>query len=293
MATSVREIISPVWTLVGGSVTIPRPSIRVVDDASVVLSLDRRNAIVAGSGSHTGQLRVVDGNGAPLALTSAAAISVLDNAGVLSKTLITISGGVSEPFLFSPGTRALSGAQILIQVPGVPRIVDATFTILPGAPMEMALTSDASQLEALTGSVFRIRATLLDRYGNIAWNHPTPSTVRLEIPAAYRRSGSMSASSDRTLSFTRGTADATLTATEVPGRIFLIGTASPALESNSFSLETEPGRTTTVNGISQDVLSLSTSYVWNRVKIDRTDLSSRVNLLMGAAYGDISSAGYL
>ena len=166
-------------------------------------------------------------------------------------------------------------------------------TILPDIPMHFDFTNPNPRLEAREGNTTLVRATLFDRYGNIAYNAPS-STLALNIPDEYQKytvfpGGSFA----KTVSFSQGTLDFNVATTSAPGKGYIIGRVLPDLTNNSFTVADKSGKSVTVHGVSENVLPIDTYYLFNEAKVDKLRYDALYTTLLGGNYGDITQAGYL
>lgn len=99
--------------------------------------------------------------------------------------------------------------------------------------------------------------------------------------------------SNAAYTFSGGTFDFDIGATGLPGKAYIIGTVSPGLESNSFSVTDKSGKTLTISGISQNVTILDTYYAFNKSKLDSMRYDAQYSVLLGGEYGDVTQKEYL
>lgn len=81
--------------------------------------------------------------------------------------------------------------------------------------------------------------------------------------------------------------------TSLPGKAYIVGRVSPGLDSHSFTLTDKSGQSVTVNGISENITSLSSYYIFNKEKLDRIRYDALYSVLLGGNYGDITEQEYL
>lgn len=164
---------------------------------------------------------------------------------------------------------------------------------------EFATAND--RMEAREGNTENTRATLYDRYGNIAYN-TLGYRLMVNIPLESQKYAILasdeipSVSSDisrATYAFSGGMLDFTLGTTALPGKAYIIGTVVPGLESNTFDITDKSDKTLTVTGISQNVAFLDTYYVFNKSKIDKIRYDAQYTTLLGGEYGDVTVPEYL
>ncbi len=198
------------------------------------MSVDDRDRIIAGGDKKKVSLEVTTPSGE--VLTKFSGIASLDfprNSGSFSRAFVQIRDGKNlDPIEFTPGTLAVQNASIDVQIPGIREVTGGTLTILPNAPMRVGLTSGVATLEARTGNETEILATLYDRFGNVAYNHPSGMTATFAIPSGYAKYGSI----DATGGFTNGVAKSKLRTTKKPGTLYYTVAVSPGLEANTFSI---------------------------------------------------------
>lgn len=228
-------------------------------------------------------------------MTTVAQLSLPTNQGTLSGGLIEIVDGLSSFVSLTPGTVATREAQMTLQIAGIRAVEGNAFTILPAQAMEIALKATATSMEAssVNGNT-DLSVTLRDRYGNIVYNHPTNALVTFRIPVEYQRFANFSNNVySKTLAFGAGKAGTRLFATDVPGAFFVHAKTSLPLEDASVTIRSDAETTFTLSGSSTDALAISSYYLYNQQKVDRSDYNARYSLLLGAAYGDTTTPGAL
>lgn len=145
------------------------------------------------------------------------------------------------------------------------------------------------RMEARDGNMNRTRATLYDRYGNVAYN-TTGYNLTLKIPEGSEKYASLPKTE---YAFTNGILDFDIRTTALPGKAYILGTVVPGLESNSFSVTDRSKKTLTISGVSENVTVLDTYYVFNKSKLDNMRYAAQYSVLLGGAYGDVTTRGYL
>lgn len=68
---------------------------------------------------------------------------------------------------------------------------------------------------------------------------------------------------------------------------------SPSLESNGFVITDKSGASVSVNGISQNITTLDTYYIFNKSRLDTLRYDAQYSVLLGGEYGDITQKEYL
>lgn len=155
--------------------------------------------------------------------------------------------------------------------------------------MRVGLASSVTTLEARTGNETEIQASLYDRFGNLAYNHPNGMTASFAIPTGYAQYGSI----DATSTFTNGVAKSKLRTTKKPGTLYYTTTVSPGLEGNTFSIQDKSGATLVIKGYSRNAAMVETYYLWNAEKLRKTNYNALSTTLLGADYGNVTVPNYL
>lgn len=95
--------------------------------------------------------------------------------------------GVSvEDIFFVPKYAAGKNLALDVQIPGVQAVEGNTVTVLPDTPMSFEFSGGGGKTEAKEGNSVSMRASLSDRYGNIADN-TTGYRLTLDVPEKYRK----------------------------------------------------------------------------------------------------------
>lgn len=157
-------------------------------------------------------------------------------------------------------------------------------------PMIVDYANPNPRMEARESSTTTIRATLYDRYGNIASN-ASGHSLTLSIPEEYAKFAKLKSAT--TLPFQNGTLTFDVAATARPGKAYVIGRVSPDLSKNTFSVTDAASKTITVRGVSENVSLIDTYYLFNEEKLDRLRYDALYTTLMGGEYGDVTKFGYL
>jgi hypothetical protein len=262
-----------------------------VDRAKIALSVADSGQLIAGGAAKKVDLSVLDGNGNALnRFNGIASLDFPKNSGRFSRQFVTIRDGKNlDPIEFTPGTLAVQNATADVTIPGINEIAGNSLTILPAAPMRVALTSSVAVLEARIGNETEIQATLYDRFSNVAYNHPGGTNARFNIPEVYARYGTIGESA----TFTNGVARTTLKTTKKPGSLYYTVEVTPGLESNTFEVADKSGARLVIKGYSKNVALLETFYLWNAEKLKNTNYSALSTTLLGADYGNITVPNYL
>lgn len=133
--------------------------------------------------------------------------------GTLSAPFVKIVNGVSEAdIVLTPGTVAAKDIQMSIQVPGINTVEGNIITVLPDVPMSFTFAKKYDRIEARDGNLDATRATLYDRYGNIAYL-ATGYNLTLEIPQDYQKYTTIP---NTVHTFTNGIVDFNIGATTLP-----------------------------------------------------------------------------
>ncbi len=161
--------------------------------------------------------------------------------------------------------------------------------------MSFAFVKKDDRMEAKAGNLDNTRATLYDRYGNIAYN-TTGYTLALSIPDDYAKYATLPGGTN--YSFVNGILNFDIAATPLPGRAYIIGKVSPGLEGNTFTVtdkavDGKPAKTLTITGVSENVTTLDTYYLFNKSKLDAMNYDAQYSVLLGGEYGDVTTPEYL
>lgn len=265
--------------------------LRSVDFAKVSIEVADREHIVAGKEKHAVHIRVLDKNNQVLSgYNGIISLDFPKLSGTLNTPFVRIAQGISETGMFlTPGYVAEKNLRILSQVPGISVVEGNVVTILPDVPMSFAFVKKDDRMEARESNLNNTRATLYDRYGNIA-HTATGYNLTLRIPEESQKYASISVAEHV---FSNGTLDFDIGATALPGKAYIIGTVSPGLESNSFTVTDKSNKTLTITGISENVTTLDTYYLFNKSKLDTMRYDAQYSVLLGGEYGDVTVGGYL
>lgn len=155
--------------------------------------------------------------------------------------------------------------------------------------MSFSFVKESDRVEAREGNADRTRATLYDRYGNIAYN-TTGYSLSVSVPEEFRKYATLSGTG---FSFLEGILDFEIRATDLPGKAYILGEVSPGLESNSFTITDKSNQSLTVSGVSKNVTILDTYYLFNKSKLDRMKYAAQYTMLLGGEYGDVTQERYL
>lgn len=281
----------------------------VVENAKIHVEVANPNNIVVGTGSHDIKISVLGADGKKIdGFSGIASIDFPKLSGTLNTSFVTIENGESSGALsLTPAFVSGHDLKLDIQIPGIDQIEGNTVNVLPDHPMSFEFQSDTSKVEAVAGNKIHIRASLYDQYGNIADN-----------ATGYSLSGSVLRNSEKYISFpdgttaksgtfSGGTIDFDLAATDFPGRGYLVGSVSPSLKNNSFTVirkkQNDDGTVAddplTVSGVSENFITLDTYYLFNHDKIAGTENNPGIKynalytVLQGANYGDVTRPNYL
>lgn len=254
-------------------------TLRSIDFAKISIDVADKDHMVVGKGKHAVTIRVLNKNNTTLSgYNGILSLDFPKLSGSFSTPFVHIKNGVSEAEIFlAPGYVAEKNLHIGARIPGISMIEGDTLTILPDVPMSFAFAKENDRIEAKIGNLNPTRATLYDRYGNIAYN-----------ATGYKFAVSMSEESKKyaTLSgtgftFSQGTLDFSMGATALPGKAYIVGTVTPALESHQFSVTDKSGKTLTIAGVSQNVTTLDTYYLFNKSKLDTMRYDAQYSVLLG------------
>jgi len=87
---------------------------------------------------------------------------------------------------FTPKYVAGKNLSLDAQIPGIDAVDGNNITVLPDVPMSFEFSGGGGKAEAKEGNRVNMRASLSDRYGNIADN-TTGYSLSLDVPEQYRR----------------------------------------------------------------------------------------------------------
>ena len=271
-------------------------TLRSIDSAKISMEVAESNNIIVGKEKHKVSIKVLDKNNQLLdKYNGIISLDFPKLSGKINTPFVHIKNGISEGDIFlTPGYVAEKNLRIQVQVPGIDTILGNTVTILPDVPMSFTFAKANDRMEAIEGNKDPTRATLYDRYGNIAYN-TTGYTLNIAVPLESQKYASVSGNS---LPFTDGTLNFDILTTPLPGRAYIIGKVSPELERNSFTvidkpIDNNPPKTLIISGVSQNVTLLDTYYVFNKSKLDNMKYDAQYSVLLGGEYGDITQQNYL
>lgn len=143
-----------------------------IDFAKIALEVADKDNIVVGKNAHKVTIQIRDKNNQ--VMTGYNGIASLDFpklSGSFNTPFVHIKNGVSEGnILLTPAYVAEKNLRIQVQIPGLGTVEGDSVNVLPDAPMSFAFATQADRMEAREGNTQNTRATLYDRYGNIAYN---------------------------------------------------------------------------------------------------------------------------
>lgn len=265
--------------------------LRSIDFAKISVEVEDREHMVVGKEKHAVRIKVLDKNNQLLdKYNGVLSLDFPKLSGAMSTPFVHISKGVSDTDIFlTPGHVAEKDIRIQAQIPGIKTIEGNTVTILPDEPMSFAFVKKDDRMEAREGNINHTRATLYDRYGNIASN-TTGYNLSLRLPEESKKYATLSKTEH---TFMSGTVDFDIGATALPGKAYIIGTVTPGLEDHSFTVKDKTGKTLTISGVSENVTLLDTYYIFNKSKLDALRYDAQYSVLLGGEYGDVTVGGYL
>lgn len=274
-----------------------KTTIRSLDYAKILVDVENRAKITAGTGTHAVTIRAVDAGGNALAgFDAAASIDFVKLSGTLSANFLKLKDGNSGTGLvLTPGTLAGENLTLDVRIPGIRDIEGNVVTVFPDVPMRVALETEKAMMEAKTGESETITARLFDRYGNLAYNHAEKEYLaRFSIPEAFRKSlrlpENLTAFDN---AFQKGVASVTVSATKTPGTPYLSVEVIPGLEKNAFTVSDKSGKSITIAGYSKDAIAVDTYYLWNKSKIEKSEYNGLYTVLAGANFGDLTTKDFL
>ena len=283
------------FSLAGANLETPNITLSGIDSARIHVSVDSPDSIVVGGTAHAVHVSILGTDGTPITgLSGVASLSFPKLSGTLSGTVVTIKDGTTtDPIALVPQFVAGNNLTLSVTMPGITTVDGNTVNILADSPMSIGMTVDHPQMEATAGSTSAVHATLYDRYGNIVMNAPSYS-IRFNIPTTYRDQVNFgSGQYMQKASFQNGVADTTIGTTGISGTSYIVGTVTPALEKNSFTVANQDGQSVTVQGVSSNTVSIQTHAVFDAKSLTGMHYNSLYTVLQGADYGDITKPGYL
>lgn len=262
-----------------------------IDFAKVSVEVEDKEHIIVGKAKHKVNIKILDRNNQILSgYNGILSLDFPKLSGMMSTPFIHITKGLSDTEIFlTPGYVAEKNLHIQAQIPGISTIEGDTVTVLPDVPMSFSFVKKDDRIEAKEGNLDNTRATLYDRYGNIA-STAAGYNLTLRIPTESQKYASLPQS---VYSFSNGILDFNIAATALPGKAYIIGTVTPGLESNSFTVTDKSNQTLTITGISENVTPLDTYYVFNKSKLDTLRYDAQYSVLLGGEYGDVTQEAYL
>jgi hypothetical protein len=266
-------------------------SLRSIDFAKISLEVDNRNQIVVGKEPHIVRVKILDRNNQVLSgYNGIISLDFPKLSGTISTPLLHITNGLSDTgTLLTPAFVAEKNLHIQAQIPGISTIEGDIVTVLPDVPMSFGFLKVDDRIEAKVGNLDNTRATLYDRYGNIAYN-TTGYKLAISIPPESQKYTTLSQTE---VSFVDGILNFNIGATALPGKAYIVGTVSPGLETNSFTITDKSTQTVTVTGVSSNVTILDTYYLFNKSKLDTMRYDAQYSVLLGGNYGDLTQQSYL
>lgn len=265
-------------------------ALRSVEYAKISMEVADRDHLIAGKEPHAVQVKVLDKDNRVLeGYNGVMSLDFPKLSGTLSTPFVRIVNGVSTGVTLTPGYVAEKNLHIQTQIPGINDIEGDTVTVLPDVPMSFAFAKKDDRIEAKEGNTNNTRATLYDRYGNIPYNTTGYSLV-LHIPDEYKKYATLSATG---YTFSGGILDFDIGATSLPGKAYVVGSVLPKLDSNSFTVTDKSDKTLTITGVSDNITTLDTYYIFNKSKLDTIHYDAQYSVLLGGDYGDISEKDYL
>ncbi len=189
------------------------------------MDVSDRDHIVAGKEKHSVKVSVLDKNNQVIAgYNGIVSLDFPKLSGSLSSPFVRIVNGVSETSVeFTPLSVAEKNLHIQAQVPGITAIEGDIVTVLPDVPMSFAFAKQSDKIEAKEGNIDNTRATLYDRYGNIAYN-TNGYSLAVNVPDEYKKYAMVSGTG---FTFSGGILDFNIMATSLPGKAYVIGRVSP------------------------------------------------------------------
>ena len=147
-------------------------TLRSIDFAKIALEVTDKDNIVVGKGKHLVVVKILGSDGQILTgYNGIASIDFPKLSGSFNTPFVHIKNGVSDADIFlTPRYVAEKNLRVQIQIPGIGTVDGGTLEILPDIPMSFAFSKQNDRAEAREGNIENTRATLYDRYGNVAYN---------------------------------------------------------------------------------------------------------------------------
>lgn len=271
---------------------LPNP-IKVINSANASVEMNNRNNLVVGTGSF--DTKVVIKDEAWNKIDDFSGVAYLDFpavSGVFSSNSVKIINWESELVQFKPNFVAWKNIKIWVTIPGIPEVSWNFINILPDVPMSVELTSSNDKIEAKIWEKTTVKATLYDRYSNVAYN-VINQKIKFEILDEYKNYVNFSWSYLKEIPVVNWEATADVNSSSIPGQAYIIATASPDLSSNSFTFNDKNWVSLTLNWISQNAIAIDTYYFFNKEKLDNIKYNSLYTVLLGSSYWDITTQWYL
>jgi hypothetical protein len=200
-------------------------TLKSIDFAKILVEVTDKESIIVGKDAHAVKIKVVDRSNQTLSgYTGILSLGFSKLSGSFNTPFVRIKNGVSETEInFTPGFVAEKNLHIHAQIPGVNAIEGDIITVLPDVPMSFTFSKQNDRMEAKEGDINNARATLYDRYGNIAYN-ATGKSLTLSIPEESKK---YATTSGTIFPFVNGTLNFDIGSTNLPGKAYIIGTVSP------------------------------------------------------------------
>ncbi|MDQ1344300.1 MAG: hypothetical protein QG650_1020, partial [Patescibacteria group bacterium] len=239
---------------------------RSIDYAKAVVEVENRDSFVVGKAPHAVKVKVVDKDGKTLTgFHGVAAVNFPKLSGTFDTNFVAIQDGLSSTgFVLTPKYVAAENLRIDVRIPGVRDVEGDVLTVYPDVPMRVALETEKPSIEArIGGETEKITAKLFDRYGNLAYNHGSGAfTAKFSIPNHFQKNlrfvGDTYVAESK---FNKGIATTEVQSTRMPGTPYVIVEVTPGLESNSYTVTDESGKTLTVTGYSKNAVAVDTYYL--------------------------------
>jgi len=211
--------------------------------------------------------------------------------------MVDIRDGVSTaPFTLTPNYVSYDSVKLSLQVLGIEDVEGNMFTIHPEKPIRIGFHDVSHKIEAQDGNVIQIKASIFDKYGNVASYKTEGYTVTLTIPEEYSPLVYFTGGAqERDYVFKKGTAIANVFATDIPGGAWVLAKLNGDIEDEVIQSTGSDGKVIniTVPAVTEDAAKIDTYYFWNQEKLDTMAYNSLYTTLFGANYGDVTQPGYL
>lgn len=187
----------------------------------------------------------------------------------LSHDILTFSGGRATTTL-KTGTRT-GTASVYLRDTGLGKIVGESFTILPGAPTSITLTSP-EVIHAKAGAQGLVTAHIYDRYGNLTTLHDHVLVITADKPALLEPLG-------QPREVHTGVYETRITSRGAPGRVLFRGWLEKSGKKSTIATLENVSMTNALPVITSEEAA---SNAWQNI----------TQVLLGGAFGQTPVQGY-